>query len=59
MPKKTANQQIEEILRLDSNDPIRKLQLFFKDGPYGNDYTEDGVKIEKKYKAPKHKNFIM
>ena len=34
LEKKTANQMIDEILKLDETDPIRKLQLYFKDGPY-------------------------
>ena len=50
---------IEEILKLDDNDPIRKLQVYFKDGHYGNEYTEDGKRIQKQYKAPKHRNHIM
>jgi len=57
--KKTVGQQIDEILQLDDTDPIRKLQLYFKDGPYGHQYTDEGTRIPKKYKAPKHKNFIM
>ena len=46
-------------MQLDETDPIRKLQQYFKKGPYGHDYTDDGVRIPKKYKAPKHKNFVM
>ena len=58
LERKTVNRQIDEILKLDATDPIRKLQLYFKDGPYGNEYTADGVYIPKKYKAPKT-NFVM
>ena len=59
LPKKTANQQIDEISKLDDRDPIRKLQQYFKDSHYGHEYAEDGTRLEKRYKAPKHKNFIM
>lgn len=56
---KTVGQQIDEILQLDETDPIRKLQLYFKGGHFGHEYTEEGVRIPKKYKAPRHKNYIM
>ena len=59
LERKTVARQIDEILKLDDTDPIRKLQLYFKDGPYGNEYTDDGVRIPKKFKAPKHSNFVM
>ena len=59
LEKKTVNQQIEEILQLDDQDPIRKLQMYFKDTPYGHEYDDEGVRIPRKYKAPKHKNHIM
>ena len=45
--RKTVIEQIDEILKLDDNDPIRKLQIYFKDGHYGHEYTEDGKRIPK------------
>ena len=57
--KGTVNQQIQKLLELDESDPIRKLQQFFQNGPYGHDYADDGTRLPKKYKAPKHKNYIM
>ena len=58
LERKTVARQIDEILKLDETDPIRKLQLYFKDGNYGNEYDADGVRIPKKHKAPKS-NFVM
>ena len=57
--KKTVNQQIDEILQLDERDPIRKLQDLFKGTYYGHEFAEDGTRLPVKYKAPKHKNFVM
>ena len=42
MEKKNVTKEIESILLLDDKDPIRKLQLYFKDGHYGKDYTDSG-----------------
>ena len=53
------NQQIDEILRLDERDPIRKLQQYFKDTHYGHEYDDSGSRMVKRQKAPKHKNYIM